>query len=100
MHDLTHHTISRPEIRMVKDVAAPAIVDIKSPGCRTCPTNSGAVYVSFGAIERKFIIKFDAPADPATVTKLTDRVTFPAVVLVKLALSMYVVQFTAVYCVV
>jgi NADH:ubiquinone oxidoreductase subunit 4 (subunit M) len=45
-------------------------------------------------------IKLVVPAVPPLVTKLTLIVTFPAVVLVAVNLSMIALQFTAVYCVV
>ena len=45
-------------------------------------------------------IKLAVPAVPPLVTKLTLIVTFPAVVLVAVNLSMIALQFTAVYCVV
>ncbi len=45
-------------------------------------------------------IKLAVPAVPPLVTKLTLIVTFPAVVLVAVNLSMIALQFVAVYCVV
>jgi hypothetical protein len=38
-----HQIISRPDARIVKDVAALAMVLIKPPGSKACPTNSGQV---------------------------------------------------------
>jgi hypothetical protein len=38
-----HQVTSRPLTRMLMALAVPAIVLMKSPGFKTCPTNSGNV---------------------------------------------------------
>jgi hypothetical protein len=52
-------------------LAVPAIVEIKLPGSKTCPTISGNVYTSDGCSVFVLVIKFALPAEPPPVTKLT-----------------------------
>jgi hypothetical protein len=90
----------RPETRMLIALAVPAIVLIKSPAPRTCPTNSGNVYTSDACRVLVLVIKLVSPADPAVVTKLTEIVAADALMLVAVNLSMIAVTPVAVYWVV
>ena len=65
---------SRPEARMLIAVAVPARVEINPLGAKTWPTNSGKVYTSAGCKVLVLVIKLASPAEPETVTKLTDNV--------------------------
>jgi hypothetical protein len=92
--------ISRPDALIVRLVAAPARVEMNPPDSRVWPISSGQRYVSAGTTVRVFTIKLLSPADPAEATRLTEKVTLLADVLVTVNLSMIVLQLVAVYCVV
>ena len=66
-----HCVISRPDARMLIDVAALAMVDMNPPGANVCPTISGNVYVSAGCSDLVLTIKFWLPAVSDSVTRLT-----------------------------
>jgi len=77
-----------------------AIVEIKLPPVRICPTISGKVYTSVGCSVLVCVIRFVIPAVPPEVTRFTLIVYAVAPVLTAVNLSIIVVPATAVYCVV
>jgi hypothetical protein len=98
-HNIYQDT-SRPDAITVSAEAVPASVWINPFVSKVCPTNSGQVYVSFGATDLVFTIKFALDADPPDAIRFALKTALAALVFVTVNLSMIALQFVAVYCVV
>jgi hypothetical protein len=92
-----YQVISRPDTRNVSAVAALAVVEMKSPGFKTWPTNSGQRYVSSGTRTRASMTRFELAGEPPEFTRFTEKLRFTVSVFVTVALSMIARTRVAVY---